>query len=158
MTTPRRLLARARADERGSVPIETVIIVPAVILLLALVVAGARLAMAHDAVENTAGAAARAASIARTASQAQADAATIAASSLATGGLTCTTTSVQVDTSGFATPVGQPATVTVSVACAAPLSDLLVPGLGGSKTITATQSSPLDRYRERAALRLSGRR
>ena len=137
-------------DERGgAVAIETVLIVGSVVLILMLITAGFRIAMADDAVENVAGSAARAASLARTAGQAQNDARQVANASLSTAGLSCVSSSVQVDTSGFAVPVGQPASVTVSVSCRAPLSDLLVPSLGGARLLSATSVSPLDTYRAR---------
>jgi hypothetical protein len=61
----------------------------------------------------------------------------------------CTSQRVAANTSGFAAPVGTPATVTATVTCIADLSDLSIPGLPGSRTITATMSSPIDTYRER---------
>ena len=61
---------------------------------------------------------------------------------------TCTVRSCS-DTTGFARPVGTPATITATVSCLVRLSDLAMPGLGGSRTVTATASSPLDTYRER---------
>lgn len=146
-TTARR--ARRR-DERGSaVAIESVLLVPAIMLMAALIAAGFRITVAEDAVENIAGAGARAASIARTAGQAKQDAQSVANSSLATSGLQCAPSSVQVNTAGFAVPVGQPASVSVTISCRAPLADLLVPGLGGSRLLEATSSSPLDTYRSR---------
>ena len=146
----RRSAGRLIRDERGgAVAIETVLIVSSVVLILMLITAGFRIAMAADAVENVAGSAARAASLARTAGQAQNDARQVANASLSTAGLSCASRSVQVDTSGFAVPVGQPASVTVSVSCTAPLSDLLVPSLGGARLLSATSVSPLDTYRGR---------
>ena len=53
------------------------------------------------------------------------------------------------DTSGFASPVGPPANVTATVTCVVNLSDVAVPGLPGTRTITATMTSPLDTFRER---------
>ena len=41
------------------------------------------------------------------------------------------------------------ASVTATVTCVVNLSDVAVPGLPGTRTITATMSSPLDTYRER---------
>jgi Flp pilus assembly protein TadG len=147
----RRLAGRLPVrDERGGSPaVEALLIVGAIVLLLSLATAGYRIAMAEAAVDGVASAAARAASIARTAGQARADAHQVADSSLSTAGLTCTSTDVDVNTAGFAVPVGQPASVTVSVTCQTPLQDLLIPGLGGSRTLTASSVSPLDTYRER---------
>lgn len=147
-TSPRR--PRLSRDERGgAVAIESVLLVPVIMLVAALIAAGYRITAAADAVENIAGASARAASIARTAGQAQQDARSVASSSLATEGLQCAPSSVQVDTAGFAVPVGQPASVSVTISCRAPLADLLVPGLGGSRLLEATSSSPLDTFRGR---------
>lgn len=137
-------------DERGgSSTIDTLLIVPIIVVLLSLATAGFRIAMAGDAVEGAAGAAARAASLARSAGQARGDAHSVAAAALATSGLSCSTTSVRIDTGGFSVPVGQPARVSVTVSCDAPLADLLVPGLGGSRHLAASADSPLDTYRER---------
>lgn len=139
------------SDERGgAVAIETLLIISSVVLVLMLITAGYRIAMAGNAVENVAGAAARAASIARTAGQAQNEARSVANATLATSGLACAPSSVNVDTSGFGVPVGQPASIRVTVSCRAPLNDLLVPGLGGSRLLEASAVSPLDTYRARA--------
>ena len=145
----RPLRGIGRTERGGAVAIESVLLVPAVMLMAALITAGFRITVAADAVENVAGASARAASIARTAGQAQQDAQSVANSSLATAGLQCAPSSVQVNAGGFGVPVGQPASVSVTVSCRAPLADLLVPGLGGSRLLEATSSSPLDTYRGR---------
>lgn len=143
-----RLRARSGPRERGASVVEVVILAPALGLFLALIIAGGRVALAHQAVEASAAEAARAASIARTQGQAGADATTAAASSLASQSTRCASTAVSVDTSGFATPVGTPASVGATVTCEVDLAGLL-PGLPGSMTITATMRSPLDTYRER---------
>ena len=135
-------------DERGSAAIEVVLLVPALMFLLLFAVAGGRVAIAHGSVEQAAADAARAASIARTASSAQATAAEAARATLANQGLSCTSLTVTLDTSGFATPVGTPANVAATVSCTVRLSDLAVPGLP-DRVITATVSSPLDIYRGR---------
>jgi hypothetical protein len=59
---------------------------------------------------------------------------------------------------GFGTPLGQPAQVSASVSCTVRLSDLLVPGIPGSRELTASFTSPLDPYRSRADGILSQRR
>lgn len=142
-------MARPRRDERGSATVEAVIGVPAFLLLTALLVLGGRIAIATQAVQAAASDAARAASLARTASSARAEATTAARYSLANQDLACTTTSVTVDTGAFAAPIGTPGQVSATVACALPLGDLGIPGLAGTRTITATMSSPLDSFRER---------
>ena len=135
--------------ERGSATIEAVIGVPAFLLFVLLIIAAGRIAIARQAVEASAAEAARSASIARTQGQAEANGVSGAAASLRNQGVRCTAQRVDVDTSGFAAPVGTPATVTATVTCIADLSDLSIPGLPGSRTITATMSSPIDTYRER---------
>ena len=57
---------------------------------------------------------------------------------------------VRVDTSEFTSvPVGLPAHVTAMVWCRVPLSDLLVPGMPGSRLLSYRFTSPLDPFRER---------
>jgi Flp pilus assembly protein TadG len=134
--------------ERGSAVIEAVIGVPAFMLFVLLIVFAGRVAIAHQGVQSAAADAARSASIARTQGAAQTAGDTAAATSLANQHVNCVTTTVSVDTTGFASPVGTPATINAAVTCHVNLSDLL-PGVPGTKAITATMSSPLDSYRER---------
>ena len=74
----------------------------------------------------------------------------MARSDASAAGLSCVGgPDVRVDTSGFATVVGQAAEVTASVGCTVGLGDLLVPGLPGSVLVKADATSALDRYRGR---------
>lgn len=136
-------------DERGSASIEAAIGVPAFALFVGLIIFGGRTATTHEAVQSAAADAARSASIARGSTDARLQAQDTARASLANQHIDCVTITVTVDTSGFATPVGQSASVTATVACRLDLSDLAVPGVPGSRLITATVSSPLDTWRER---------
>lgn len=136
-------------NERGSASVEAVIGVPAFLLLVGLLVLGGRQAIAQQAVQAAASDAARAASIARTATTARTDASTVARHSLANQDLDCATATVTVDTAAFATEVGTPGQVSATVTCALRLDDIGLPGVSGTKTITATMSSPLDTYRGR---------
>jgi len=136
-------------SERGSAAIETAIGVPAFLLFIALIIGAGRIAIARQSVEAAAAEGARSASIARTQSTADHDAITSAAATLANQQLQCVTTRVVVDTSGFAKPVGTPATVSVTVTCTVNLSDIAIPGLPGTLPITETMTSPLDTYRGR---------
>lgn len=135
--------------ERGSIPLELAILAPALLLIISVVVFGGRLALAHQAVEAAAASAAREASIARTASAASSSARATAADALAQEGLRCSSTTVSIDTSAFNSPVGTPGSVSATITCVVPLGDLVLPGFPGSRTVTATVSSPLDTYRER---------
>ncbi|CCH75951.1 putative membrane protein [Nostocoides japonicum T1-X7] len=150
MSRALRLLCRPGRDrERGSAVIEAVIVVPAFMLFVGLIVFAGRVAIANQAVGSAATEAARAASIARTQSQATGSAETAATNALGNQRVNCRRTTVSVDTSGFASPVGTPASVRATVTCVVNLSDLSVPGVPGTRTVIATMTSPLDTYRER---------
>lgn len=133
----------------GSMTLELAILTPAVLALLALVIVAGRIVVAGASVEQASAAAARAASQARSAEAAQQAAAQTARDELAGQGLHCVNLSVTVDTSGFATAVGTPAQVTARVACTVQLSDVSVPGMPGSRLLTAKTASVLDRFRSR---------
>ncbi|MFI8930600.1 TadE/TadG family type IV pilus assembly protein [Streptomyces sp. NPDC053474] len=135
--------------DRGSYAMETAVLAPVLIALLGLMVAFGRVTDAEAAVDGAAHAAARAASLERDAASAQSQAQAAADRSLSGEGITCGTSQISVDTSGYATAVGQAATVTATVSCTAPLSDIALPGLPGAKTLTATFTSPIDTYRAR---------
>lgn len=136
------------ASDEGSTVVEVVVLAPALALFLGLIIAGGRLAVAHQAVEAAAAQAARAASIARTQEAALADAEGAATAALSAQGLNCVASAVSVDAAGFAVPVGTPASVGATVTCQVPLADT-VPGLPGSLPVTVTVRSALDTYRER---------
>lgn len=147
MTRP-RTHSRLR-DERGSLTIELTILAPGIILLIMMCVAGGRYAVARQSVEAAAASAARAGSIARDPGTAQGDAQTNAAATLSNEHRYCVNLGTSVDTSAFSLPVGTPGTVRATVQCTLDMSDVSLPGMPGSITITSTQSSPLDTYRGR---------
>lgn len=136
-------------DERGSAAIEAAIGLPAFILFVGLIIAGGRLALAEQALQSAAADAARTASIARSAGDADISAGREAETSLNNQKLDCRSIQVVVDTSGFRVPTGQPADVTVTLSCRVDLADLLVPGVPGSRVIQASMTSPIDTWRER---------
>jgi Flp pilus assembly protein TadG len=135
-------------DDRGSESVELAILLPVGLLVLAMLVIGARIALAGDRISGVAGIAARDASLARSASAAQQMAATSATDALADRNLHCADVQVTVDTSGFSSAPGAPAAVTVAVACTVDLSDIGVAGLPGSRTLRDTATSPLDPARD----------
>jgi Flp pilus assembly protein TadG len=139
----------SRDTQAGSVAVEVALIAPGLLLLMALLIFGGRNALATGAVEQSAVDAARAASLARTVTQADAAAQDAASRSLADQNLACAMTNVEVDTRGFGTQPGESAQITATVSCTLRLSDLGLPGLPASKTITATSVSVIDTYRER---------
>jgi len=144
-----RTSAAARAD-RGSTTLELVVWAPGLLLIVALLTVAGRVNSANAAVEQAAVDAARTASIARNFGAAQDAAVRSARATLSGQNLQCTTTTVTVDTTAFAVPVGQPATVSATVTCPVRLSDLAVPGLPGTRTVTHTAVSSLDTFRERS--------
>lgn len=136
-------------DERGSAAIEAAVGMPAFALFVGLIIFGGRTAMTHQAVESAAAEAARAASIARTSTQAQKDAKEAAQASLADQQIHCLTVDVRIDTSDFSKPVGETGSVAVTVECRLDLADLSVPGIPGHRVVEAAMSSPLDTWTER---------
>jgi Flp pilus assembly protein TadG len=138
-----------RRDQRGSAAVEISLLVPALLLTLSLVVVGGRVWFARTTVNEAAHAAARAASLARTAGEAGSAGRSAGAQSIATGGLRCASTTVEVSTAAFGVPVGSPATVTSAVTCRVGFADLLLPRLPGSIELRASGASALDTYRSR---------
>lgn len=141
---------RGLRQDRGSYSQETAVLAPVMISLLLLMVAFGRVTEAEGAVDSAARAAARAASLERDAGSAQNAARAAADRSLHGEGITCTVSSVEVDTGGFSLNLGVDAMVTATIACTANLSDIGLPGLPGAKTLTASWSSPIDTYRGRS--------
>jgi Flp pilus assembly protein TadG len=137
------------ATDGGSATIELAVLAPALLALLGLVIVGGRISATGSAVEQAAAAGARAASIARDARSAEASARGIVRDSLRAQGVTCAASTTAVETDGFRVAVGRPAGVAVEVRCVVPLADVALPGLPGTRTVTARMSSPLDTFRGR---------
>jgi Flp pilus assembly protein TadG len=145
----RRSVARL-GGEAGSATVELALLAPGFLLLAGLILLGGRVALAGGTVEQVAAAAARQASLARDPATADRLARQEALRALAEQRLQCATLTVAVDTSGFRTPLGQPATVTVRVGCAVRLADLPLPG-PATRTVRGRAVSPLDMWRARRA-------
>jgi Flp pilus assembly protein TadG len=143
---------RVDRGERGGAPaVEAALLAVLLAAVIAFVMAGGRLVAAESAADQAARSAARIASIARDPATARRHAHDVAHSTLAAQHLTCTQLQVTVDTAGFATTLEQTGLVRATVACAVRWSDLALPGAPGTRTVTATFTSPIDRFRERAA-------
>jgi Flp pilus assembly protein TadG len=136
-------------DNRGAAAVELTLLVPALLLVLGLLVAGGRLWFARTTVNEAAQTAARAASLARSSAAAIAAGQEAGSQSLATAGLRCTSTSVSINTAAFAVPVGSPSTVTSRILCNVDFSDVFLPGWPGSLQLTGRGSAALDTYRSR---------
>lgn len=137
-----------RARDAGNAAIEVAILAPLFIAFLAGLLVAMRVQQGSAVVAQAAADAARHASIARTATQAHTDATSSAMATLRERGLHCTPT-VRLDLSGFHRPVGQAGTVSANVTCVIRLSDIALPGMPGSRTVTKTHRSPIDLYRAR---------
>lgn len=138
-----------QGGEEGSYALETAIIAPVFLLLLAVLIAAARIHLASGAADSAAHAAAREASLQRDPASAQPLAQSAARRSLESSGLRCASIQVHIDTGGLSSPTGQAATVTADVACTVSLSDIGAPGLPGSKVLSSHFSSVVDQYRAR---------
>lgn len=132
-----------RREERGSAAAELTLLTPLLVLLLLFVVLCGRVASTKLRINDVAHQAARAATLARTPSQATADAQATASAALASAGITCQSLSVSTDTQGLKPG----STVTVTVSCSVGLGDLIMLGVPGSRTFQSSFSSPVDVWR-----------
>ena len=147
----RKLIRRLiHSPEDGSMSVELVIWAPIMLVVILLLIACGRIALANISVSNAANAAARDASLASDSSTASTNAIQTADVAMSQAGLKCQPGSVVVDATGLDTPIGTTdAKVTAQVTCTLNLSDIAIPGLPGTKTITETATSPVDPYRVR---------
>lgn len=130
--------------EGGFTTLELVVITPFLLAFVLLIVGYGRVTHGRALVEQTAAAAARAATLTGTPSQAVTAATEEASRDLAQAGLSCQSMHSSVDTTQFG-PGGQ---VTVRIRCVTDLSNLTVVGFPGHKTLTASATSPLGEYRQ----------
>ncbi|MFF1714653.1 hypothetical protein [Streptomyces sp. NPDC058268] len=143
---------RARGGgERGSYTLEALVCLTVLVPILGIIAAFGLAGLGDSTAANAAAAAARTASASDDPDTAQARGRQAALKSLGQAQRTCARSDIVVDTSGFPSQPGQPGTITVRVDCTIPLAELAVPGLPGTKTLTATRHSPVDRYVARAS-------
>lgn len=135
----RRVAGGADAAERGSMSVEMIVLVPVLLLIVMIAVAGGRLVSAEGMVQAAARDAARAASIERSAGEADA----AARRSLAAADTANAQCSGGVDVGGF----GRGGTVTATVRCRVELSDLGLVFLPGATTVSASSTAPVDTWR-----------
>ncbi len=115
-------------NQRGAAAVELTLLLPALLLMLGLLVAGGRLWFARTTVNEAAQTAARAGSLARSTYAATAAGREAGAQSLETAGLRCRSTSVSINTAAFGVPAGTPSTVTSTITCSVDFSDVILPG------------------------------
>jgi hypothetical protein len=143
-----------RTRDRGSASVEVAILTPAFLFLIVLAAVVGRVTIAQNAIAVAAHDAARAASIARTASEAEDAAAGAATDTLEQQGLSCAGLDVEVDVDDFDTAPGLPSNpgnppiVSVRVVCQVSLVDLPMLDFDEA-TVVATHTSPIDYYRGR---------
>lgn len=148
---PDRSASRRRASsDRGNAALELLVLAPVILALIGLAIAAGRTSVAQGSVDAAARDAARQASISLTPTAARQAALSSAYAALRADGLHCRPVVILDLAQGFGTPLGQPAQVSASVSCTVRLSDLLVPGVPGTRRLTARFTSPLDPYRSRA--------
>ena len=141
-------MIRRLAAERGSLSLELVVLAPAILLILALVIAAGRIALASQAVAQAAAQAARDASLQPTAAAATTAARARAASVLDGQGLGCAPRAVTVNAAALGAAPGVAGAVTTRVECTVKWTDLGVPGPGW-RTLRATGTAPVDTWTAR---------
>jgi Flp pilus assembly protein TadG len=135
------VIARVRRDDdRGSVAVETAILAPALLAVMALVVVVGRVGNSKLDLDAAAQSAARTVSMARSPADAVAGAEAAARSTLRVGSATCRdwTFDAAITTSD----------VTVEISCAVDLSAASMLPVPGTAVLTTTASQVIDRYRE----------
>lgn len=133
-------------DQRGlAISVEAAVVLPALLLFVGLLLTLARLALADQHVGSAAAAAARAASLERSAPAAELAGRAAATETLARRNVDCLASEVDAQTSAFAAASG--GSVTVRVVCSVRLSDLTLPFIPGSIDVTASRTSPVDPLR-----------
>ncbi|OHV31608.1 hypothetical protein CC117_25680 [Parafrankia colletiae] len=142
--SPQRRRGRQSAGgDRGSAAVELTLLTPLIVLLLLLIVYAGRAVNARGQVDTAAHTAARAASIARTPTQARTAAEQALAADLTPDAGPCTRVTVTVDTSQFHAG----GVVRATVDCQLDQSDLAAGLPLPGQRITATASAPIDVYR-----------
>lgn len=128
--------------ERGSLTVELAVLTPILVVFILVSLVFGRYALAREQVVAGARAAAEAAAVAGSAAAAQ-PAAVAAAAPVLRSDHSCVDPKVTVESESF-DPGG---VVRVSVSCRVDLSDLAIPGLPGSVSLQAVQSTPIDPFR-----------
>ena len=135
----RRRAIEAAGSERGTMSIEMVVLVPVLLLITMVAVAGGRIVSAQGMVEAASRDAARAASMERSVGAAS----TAANRSLSQADTANASCSAGVDVGGFR----RGGAVTVSVSCRVKLSDLGLVFLPGTTVVKAESSARVDQWR-----------
>ena len=122
----------------------TALVFPVTLVMTVLILATWQLAAAKLDVNTAAAAAARAASLQASPAEAEFAAEQAAAAAMVDAGRTCTSLTVEVDTSEFT----HGGSVEVRLSCHARTGDLLGLAAPGSIDLVATSRTPIERFRE----------
>jgi hypothetical protein len=137
-------LRSALQRSRGSVSMEAVLIIPVFLLFLGLIAGIGRVAILRDELHILAVNTSRLASLSNSADEAER---LVHRTIGEHGGVdSCRELTITVDAGVLSGPAGQPGMVTVSLTCVVDLSDLVLPGIPGSTTISETFSTAIDTY------------
>jgi Flp pilus assembly protein TadG len=139
----RRRLASHGRDDSGSAPVELVLAAVMLIPVTLVILYGARASALDLRVESAAAAAARAASLQSSPVAASAAATSAAEANIEDAGLNCASHHVEVTTANLH-PGGS---VTATVSCVVPISDLVPGAPVGSYRSSATVTEVVDTYR-----------
>ena len=134
---------RVPRSERGSAPLELVLLAIPVLSVMMLIVFVGRVARADGTLDGVAHYAALRSAQARSAGDADAAAQDAAAADLAVSGLPCEATNVEVDTGDFRSG----GTVQVTVTCQLRLSDLGPLPIPGNRLVTSRSVAAVDVFR-----------
>ena len=132
------------SDEQGMATVELVLLTPLALVVLAFLVIAGRLTTATADVTAAARDAARAASLTQTYDSALAAATRTAEASLADQDVTCRDLAVTGGDPALFVAGGE---ITITVTCAVSLADVALPGIPGTRTIGATSTEIIDRFR-----------
>lgn len=132
----------AHRGESGLATVELVVLIPVLLAVIGLAVIGGRITTAEGQVQGAARAAARAASLQRDPTDAQAAADQAAQADLHAAGVSCASYTLHL-TAGPPGGVDQ-----VTLSCVVPLGGVEWMNVAASKTVVSSFSSPVDAYRE----------
>ncbi len=141
--------ARSQQSERGSQSVGAFFAISVIFLFFMIILYAGVMGSAKQAVQSAANAAARDASLARTASTGKAAGIQAANRVMSQGSVRCASIDVAVNTSGFNGSGTNFGTVEASVTCDVVFSGLNVSSLPGIRSTTARGTSPVDSFRER---------
>ena len=137
-------MRRRMRDEHGLVTAELVLLTPLALVVLSFLVVAGRLATVSADVAAASRDAARAASLAQTHADAVTAANETAAASLAAQDVTCSNLAVTTGDPALFVAGGE---VTVSISCEVKLADVALPGIPGTRTVGASSTEVIDRFR-----------